>query len=218
MRAWMRSNPCFYLFSALLLLLVLLPAVQNSPAGHLVFVATIFLVLIASAVALGRSRVSFLAALFLGGPGLVLLLASHFTGDTRYLVWTWCFSTAFLVSTLVHLVRYVLQPAGPEGITADRLYGGAATYLLLGLLWCYFYVLAEHFSPGSFSGLGSHKALHIADMIFLSFGSLTTAGSLDVVPHERLAKTLVILEEVVGTLYIGAFVARLVAVYSSGRR
>ncbi len=123
MRAWMRSHHCFFLFSGLLLLLVLLPMFENSGQGKLLF-----------------------------------------------------------------------------------------------LLWCYFYALAEHFSPSSFSGLGPHKALHVADMIFLSFGSLTTAGSLDVVPHGRLAKTLVILEEVVGTLYIGAFVARLVAVYSSGRR
>ena len=61
-------------------------------------------------------------------------------------------------------------------MTIDRLYGGAAAYLLLGLLWCYFYALREHYSPGSFAGLGPHKSLHIADLVFFSFGSLTTAG------------------------------------------
>lgn len=218
MRAWMRSHPCFFLFSALLLLLLLLPAVDNSPAGRLALGVPSALVLVTSLVALGRSRASFLVALFLVGPALTLLLASHFTGDTGYLVWAWPFSGAVLVAILVHLVRYVLRPAGPEGVTADRLYGGAATYLLLGLLWCHFYALAEHFSPGSFSGLGSHKTLRIADMVFLSFGALTTGGSADLVPQGRLAKTLVTLEQVTGTLYLGAFVARLVGMYSGGRR
>jgi Ion channel len=212
------SNPCCYLFAALLLLLILLPMFQDSEEGKLWFTAMKLLVLVSAVVALGRARFFFWVALLLAGPAFGLVVASHVTGDSGYLAWSWRFAAGVFVVTLVYLVRYVLRPAGAEGMTIDRLYGGAAAYLLLGLLWCYFYALREHFSPNSFAGLGPSKALHIADLVFFSFGSLTTAGGGGLVPQGKAAQMLVLLEEVMGTLYMGAFVARLVSMYSGGRQ
>jgi Ion channel len=214
---WIVSNPCFYLFAALLLLLLLLPLFQDSEQGKLWFTAMNLPVLISSAVALGSSRFFFWAAVLLAGPAFGLLMVSHFTGGSAYLSWSWHFSVGVFLVTLVHLVLYVLRPAGPDGMTIDRLYGGAAAYLLLGLLWCYFYAIREHVTPDSFAGLGPTKALHIADLVFFSFGALTTAGGGGLTPQGKGAQTLVLLEQVTGTLYMGAFVARLVSMYSSGR-
>jgi Ion channel len=216
--AWVMSNPCFYLFATLLLLLILLPMFQNSEEGKLWFTAMNLPVLVSSVVTLGRSRVFFWVTLPSAGIAFGLLVASHSVGGSGYLAWSWRFSVVVFVVTLVHLLRYVLRPEGPEGTTIDRLYGGAAAYLLLGLLWCYFYALREHMSPDSLAGLGPHKALHIADLVFFSFGSLTTAGGGDLVPRGRATQMLVILQEVAGTLYMGGFVARLVSMYSGGRR
>ena len=217
MRVWIMSNPCCYLFAALLLLLILLPMFQDSEEGKLWFTAMNLLVLVSAVVALGRSRFFFCVVFLLAGPAFGLVVASHVTGDNVYLAWSWRFTAGVFVVTLVYLVRYVLRPAGVEGMMIDRLYGGAAAYLLLGLLWCYFYALREHFAPNSFAGLGPNKALHIADLVFFSFGSLTTAGGGGLVPQGKAAQMLVLLEEVTGTLYLGAFVARLVAMYSGGR-
>jgi hypothetical protein len=89
---------------------------------------------------------------------------------------------------------------------------------LLGLLWCYFYAIRADLSPGAFSGMGPNQALHIADLVFFSFGSLTTAGGGDLIPQGKATQMLVLLEEVTGVLYMGAFVARLVAMYGDGRR
>jgi hypothetical protein len=216
-QAWIMSNPCCYLFAALLLLLLLLPMFQDSEEGKLWFTAMNLLVLVSAVVALGRSRF-FWVVFLLAGPAFGLVVASHVTGDSGYLAWSWRFAAGVFVVTLVYLVRYVLRPAGAEGMTVDRLYGGAAAYLLIGLLWCYFYALREHFSPNSFAGLGPSKALHIADLVAFSFGSLTTAGGGGLVPQGKAAQMLVLLEEVTGTLYMGAFVARLVAMYSGGRQ
>jgi len=215
---WIMSNPCFYLFAALLLLLILLPMFQNSEEGKLWFTAMNLPVLVSSVITLGRSRLFFWVAILAAVPAFALLVASHFTGGSAYLAWSWRFSVAVFVVTLVHLVHYVLRPAGSEGISIDRLYGGAAAYLLLGLLWCYFYAIREYSSPDSFSGLGPNKALHIADLVFFSFGRLTTAGGGDLVPQGKATQMLVLLEQVAGTLYMGGFVARLVGMYSGGRQ
>jgi hypothetical protein len=217
-RAWIMSNPCFYLFAALLLLIILLPMFQNLEEGKLWFTAMNLPVLVSSVVTLGPSRFWFWVAILLAGPAFGLLVASHVVGSGGYLAWSWRFSMRVFVVTFVHLVHYVLRPAGAEGMTIDRLYGGAAAYLLLGLLWCYLYAIREHFAPDSFAGLGSNEALHIVDLVFFSFGSLTTAGGGDLVPHGKATQMLVLLQEVTGTLYMGAFVAPLVAMYSGGRQ
>jgi len=209
MRVWIPHLSCFYLFLVLILLIVLLPAFDHSEAGQLSFSAASLLVLVTSLVTLGRSRFTLWVALLLVGPALVLLLLSHATGDAGYRIWSWRFSVAVLVATLVPLLRYVL---GPEVMTKDKLFGGAAAYLLLGLLWCYFYALVEHFSPGSFDGLPSGPP-HVADMVFLSFGTLTTGGLADIVPRGKMVHSLVILEELAGTLFMAVVVARLVASY-----
>jgi hypothetical protein len=217
-QAWIMSNPCFYLFAALLLLLLLLPMFQDSEEGKLWFTAVNLPVLVSSVATLGRARFAFWVALLLAGPAFGLLVASHFTSNNDYLAWSWRFSVGVFVVTLAHLVHYVLRPEGQRGLTIDRLYGGAAAYLLLGLLWCYFYAIREHLSPNSFAGLGPNKALHIADLVFFSFGHLTTAGGGDLLPRGKATQMLVLLEEVAGTLYMGGFVARLVSMYSNGHR
>ena len=209
MRAWIPHHHCFYLFLVLIMLIVLLPVFDRSTRGEVWFSIVNLLVLVTSLLALGRSRYTLAVALLLVVPALVLISLSHATGDVGYRVWSWRFSLVVLVATLVPLLRYVL---GPETMTLDKLFGGAAAYLLLGLLWCYLYALVEHLAPGSFDGLPSGLP-HVADMVFLSFGTLTTGGLADIVPRGKMVHALVILEELTGTLFMAVVVARLVAAY-----
>lgn len=218
MWALLRTYPCFYLFGSLIVLLVLLPLFENSERGKLAFATINLLVLATSVLTLGRSRVSFWVVVLLAGPAFVLLVLAHVTGDAGYLAWSWSFSVGTFLATIVHLVRYVLRKEDARGALIDRLYGGAAAYLLIGLLWAHLFALRERSVPGSFAGLDSSAHLHVADLVFLSFSSLTTAGGSDVRPQSKAAKMLVLLEPVVGILYMGAFVARLVSMYGSPRR
>ena len=209
-RRWsIPPHHCFYLFLVLVLLIVLLPAFDHSKSGQQWFSIVNLLVLVTSLVAIGRSHYTLLVALLLVAPALLLLWLSQATGDAGYRVWFWRFSIAVLIATLVPLLRYVL---GPEVMTLDKLFGGAAAYLLLGLMWCYFYALAEHRSPGSIEGLPSGPT-HVADMVFFSFGALTTGGQADIVPRGKTVHALVILEQLTGTLFMAVVVARLVASY-----
>jgi hypothetical protein len=216
-QTWILSNPCFYLLAQLLLLLILLPVFENSDTGHRWFMVMNLLILISAVVTLGRLRFFFWVTLLLAGAAFGLLVASYVTGSIAYLAWSCRCSIGVFIVTIVHLIHYLLHPADEKGTMIDRLYGGAAAYLLLGLLWCYLYAIREYFSPNSFAGLGPSKVLYVTDLVFFSFGALTTAGGGGLVPQGKVVQTLVLLEEVVGTLYMGAFVARLVAMYASAR-
>ena len=67
-------------------------------------------------------------------------------------------------------------------ITADKLYGAAAGYLMLALLWAFGYSIAEYRSPGSFSIGGVVTTPTFADFLYFSITTLTTTGYGDIVP------------------------------------
>jgi hypothetical protein len=207
---WVLSRRHFYVFASLILLIVLLPVFDVPGRGRGVFLFANILILASLAVAFGRSRFSFWVAALVSGMSIALLMVAHWSESPAYLVWAWILGVGIFMATLGRLFQGLLR-RGRIGV--DELYGGAAGYMLLGLLWCYFYALVEYFSPGSFAGLGPHPSLHVADAMYFSFNVLTTVGFTDITPQGKGAYSLVILEELAGTLVLVVIIARLVGQY-----
>jgi len=62
----------------------------------------------------------------------------------------------------------------------------------------------------SFIGAGGESSHAFFDMLFLSFTNLTSVGLSDILPALGHARSLVMIEQVAGVLYIALVVARLV--------
>lgn len=92
----------------------------------------------------------------------------------------------------------------------DRVSGAVVLYLLLGLLWAVAYAAVAAAVPDAFTGLPRHDN-QAADWVYFSFVTLTTVGYGDIVPVARSARTLAILEALVGQLYPAVIIARLVS-------
>jgi hypothetical protein len=96
---------------------------------------------------------------------------------------------------------------------ADRLWGAASAYLLIGILWCFLYALIE-LEPGqTFLVRGEPGKLELTSLLYFSFSTLTTIGFGDIVPVSRAAQVGAILEGIVGTLFLAILIAKLVGVY-----
>ena len=204
------TQRCFYLFFALLLLLVAVPFLGQTVGGRIAANGINLLILLAAIAAVGRSTSSFLIGLLLAVPTVAFQLLGLSLSETRYLALSWMFGAAFYFATIAYLLRYVFSP---EAMSADKLYGAASVYLMLGLLWLYFYLLADYFFHGSFSIGGSVAQLGASDLIYFTFTVLTTTGFGDVTPVLPLARALVTLEQLSGTLFIAILIARLAGIY-----
>lgn len=205
------TQRCFYLFLALLLLVVLAPVIGDTPRGRITANVINLLVLLAAVAAVGRSILSFVIALLLAAPTLALQLLGLAWSHERYLALSWMFGAAFYFATIVYLLGYVFSR---ESMTSDKLYGAAASYLMVGVLWAYLYGITQHFFPGAFSAGGSVMAqVPGVDLIYFSFSTLTTTGFGDIAPVHRIARTLATLEAVLGTLYVAILIARLAGIY-----
>jgi hypothetical protein len=205
---------CFYLFLAVLALIIAILLLEPTPRGRIMLNVANVLVVVAAVAAVGRTQLSFVIALLLAGPALMFQWLAIDESDSRFLLHSWAFGAALYASTIGYLLRYVFQR---DVMTADKLYGAAAAYLMAGVLWAYLYAIANHLQPGSFAFGGAVVSPLIGDLLYFSFTVLTSTGFGDAVPILRYARGLCVLEQLVGALFLAILIARLAGVYPPRR-
>jgi hypothetical protein len=132
--------------------------------------------------------------------------------------WDACFS---LLSVLA-LTVVVLAQVNQEGpVTGHRVRGAVAGYLLLGVSCALAYTLIEHLFPGSFqmsaADLQSKQAQSDA-FYYFSIVTLTTLGYGDITAIHPVARSVVMIEALLGQLYPAILIARLVTLQMETRK
>ena len=201
---------CFFLFLALLILLVAVPFLSEIPYGRIILTIVNVIVLLTAVAAVGRSWLSFIIAVILVLPALVFRFLALESSLPGYLALSWGFAAIFYVFILADLLHYVLRR---DFMTSDKLYGAVAAYILVAMLWANLHGVTQYFYPGAYAFGGTPKALDMADLIFFSFTALTTAGFGDITPALIQSRFLTILEMVTGVMYVAILIARLTGVY-----
>ncbi len=208
--AQMLQQRCFVLFVAMLALLVAVPFLSGTTQGRVIANLFNILVLVTAVAAVGRSTLSFVIACLLALPVLAFQLLALQTGEPGYFALSWGFGAAFYTFALVHLLHYVLRQ---DKITADKLYGAVAAYMMIAILWALLYGVLEYFYPGAYAFGGTPKALDMGELIYFSFSVLTTSGFGDFTPIVIQSRFLAMLESVTGVMYVAILIARLTGVY-----
>jgi Ion channel len=205
---------CIYLFFTLLSLISVAPLIEPLSRASLLRNSIAVLLIVAIVATVGRTVLSFFFALILAIPALSARwvaadrMESPLFGLSLYL------DAALYAVAIAFLLRYVFDQ---EVITADRLWGAASAYLLIGVFWAIVYAIIDHVSPGSFEARGETVPLHLIDLFYFSFSTLTTTGFGDIVPVTRLGRTAATLEAVAGNLFQAILIARLVGIYRAPR-
>jgi len=208
--AWVLDQRCFFLFLALLTLLIALPFLGETVPGRLILTFVNVTVLLTAVAAVGRSWYSFVIAILLVVPALAFRLLALESSQPGHLVLSWGFSAVFYAFTLADLLHYVLRR---DLMTADKLYGAVVAYLMVAVLWAQLHGVLQYFYPGAYALGGTPKTLDMAELIYFSFTALTTAGFGDFTPVLIQSRFLTILEMVAGVMYVAILIARLTGVY-----
>jgi voltage-gated potassium channel Kch len=103
---------------------------------------------------------------------------------------------------------------GPGRGTFDRILGAVALYILIGVVWAEAYQLVNSHIALAYSGIPHEsKAYDRATGLYFSFVTLTTVGYGDITPVVHIARSLAILEALIGQLYPAIVLARLVSLH-----
>jgi hypothetical protein len=201
---------CFWLFTVLVVLIGAVAFVPPTDHGRLVVNAVNMVLLIATIAAVGRTTLSFVIALLLAIPAVWFQYAGLWHDDDWQLAESWMFSAGLYFVTTVYLLRYVFQPTV---MTPDKLFGAAAVYLMIGVLWAYIYAIVGFFYPQSYMIVGQPGYLVYADALYLSITVLTSTGFGDITPLTRQARGICMVEQITGALFVAILIARLAGVY-----
>jgi hypothetical protein len=119
----------------------------------------------------------------------------------------------YYLFVIIDLLVYVLRRGS---VTADKLFAAVSVYLLIGMLWAVLLTLLYELAPAAFLAVGAAAQpapLDFYDFLPVSFGTLTTAGFSGIVPAIHHARSLLMLEQITGVLYVAVLIARLTGIY-----
>jgi hypothetical protein len=169
-------------------------------------------VIVIGAWAIGRSRRVLALGMTLALAGVSMQWTAVLASSGAAFAAAGLLYTVLLGIMIGEVLRYLLKR---EPVTADKLHGAMAGYLMMALLWAFLYALLDYINPGSFNSaqLDFTKPGTFFHLIYFSFTVLTTVGFGDVTPATDKARSLVMLEEIAGVFFVGVLIARLAGLY-----
>jgi hypothetical protein len=202
-----RHHPSGVLLFGQLIVILAFPFLDTSTPGRAVL-GVVQMVLVFTAVAAVRltPALSWVAGL-LGVPAMVFAVLEAVEPDTGWIVLTSAAVHApFYFYVSYAMIRYLFHD---DRVTRDELYATGAAFTVVAWAFAYVYAGAQVIWPSSFVGQqGDHQEWFT--LLYLSFTTLTSVGLSDVVPIGAHARSLVMVEQVAGVLYVALVVARLV--------
>jgi Ion channel len=120
-------------------------------------------------------------------------------------------ATAWLLISVALILEVGRVVFGPGRVTYHRVVGAVLLYLAMGLAFAALFAFLGARSNNAFSGFVVKDSATLADtMIYFSFGALTGIGSGDIMAQHPIARSLVLVEAMIGQLYPATLLARLV--------
>ena len=208
--------------SAMLAFLVLAlfvgaPLVSMGLVGPFLFDALFTLFLLSGVAAFSNRRLLTFAALSFAAVTVIVRWAGYWLPGTAIGIW----DDAFTILALSILAGLVLTQVFREGpVTAHRIQGAIAVYLLVGVIFMSVYTLLHQTIPGAFRfPEGELIASRFKyGLVYFSFVTLTTVGYGDITPIHPLARSFAMAEALVGQLYPAILIARLVSLELATRQ
>jgi len=208
---WIRHRFIF-LLTMLLFLLAVAPLLEGFVRLKLFFNAFLSGVLISAVYALSQKIRHLMIAAVLAIPMLISIWVQYFVRhDAIFLIGRIC-GVFFIAFTIFHVLRHIFQE---KDVTKDTIAAAAAVYMLFALMWAFIYALLDKIQPGSFAGSAVQTLTEGNLFLYYSFVTITTLGYGDITPATYIASHLVVLEAIVGQLYLVVLVAWLVGMYVS---
>ncbi len=200
------------LFLFLLALLVLYPYFQSARSVYVFRVLGAGITLLSVyAVSFRRSLV--LVAVVLAMPALFQRVAFIRLDGSVLSVLNMVLTFAFDVFVVVVIFRRVFANERP---TSENIFGALCIYLMVGFSFAGIYAMVALVQPHAFY-FDPLTNLHLIpdrfDFIYYSFGTMTSLGAPGITPVSNQARSLSVIEAILGLLYLAVLISRLMGAY-----
>ncbi len=206
----LRIGRFLFLLIALILTLALRPFLEG--VFRITYLMDIFFTVIylSAVYAASQKRGIFIVAIFISLLTVVLLWLARLTDNSSFGIAGNITGSLFFAFTAIMILGYLFRE---DKVTGDMIMGAVCVYFLMGLIWAFVFSTMETLQPGSFK-MAQEPASQPA-FTYYSYVTLSTLGYGDITPISAPARSLSILEAMMGQLYLAVLVARLVGMHIS---
>ena len=216
-RAYLRRNRCSVLLAGLLLFILVHPLVADSAIGAVFLALGTLSILLVGLWALHARRRTLVIV------GILALLALHGIAADRFgehwLRPATLLAIAALMGTITARLLYYVLDWHP--ITTDKVFGAVAAYVLIAFTFACVFGLLQEVELNAFHASSVHapnERLDWAALMYFSFTVLTSTGFGEITPVTKMARALIVIEQVLGVMYVAFLVARLANLYGGRRK
>ena len=144
----------------------------------------------------------------LGVPVVALTIAEGFVPNNDQVVfWSAILHAAFYFYTGYGLIRYLFDDSW---VTSDEIFAVGANFTVVSWMFAYLFMAIQVVCPGSFTAFQGEGHRTFLELLYLSFANLTSVGLSDVSAVLPQARSVVIIEQVAGVMYVALIISRVV--------
>jgi hypothetical protein len=203
-----KDTPSALLLAVQLGAVLIYPFLEDAPGGRAIFSMFGIIVLGLAVLAVRRTPSLTWVSILFAAPALVLLVAQLISDASWLANWSAAFEAALYFYAAFALIRYMFAD---HNVTTDELFAVGATFTLVAWGFAYVYVVVQAVAPDSFiAAVDAGDPRSWVELLFLSFTTLSSTGLSDVVPVKPFARSVVMIEQFAGMLYVAMVVARMV--------
>jgi hypothetical protein len=204
----LRKTPSGVLLGAQLLAVLAYPFAGDNAVGRALIGVFGAVVLVVAMYAVRTTPALTWVAVVLGVPVFVLsVLEATDPGNQQVVLWSAVFHAAFYGYTGYALVRYLFEDTW---VTRDEIFAVGANFTVVSWMFAYVYLVVQVVVPGSFVAYQGEGQRTFLELLYLSFANLTSVGWSDVTAVLPMARSVVIIEQVAGVMYVALIIARVV--------
>ncbi len=214
MFAQLRHNKSLTLLLSLLLLILIFPFFETSRVGNLLFILLYSTVLISGIYAISYDARYLAVGILLAAPVLICQWSNIILNNASIDILARVCSVIFMAYTIMALLIRVLKA---PSVGPDEIYGAVCAYVLIGTVFGLVYFLIETLHPHSFHFSNDPEA-SLAAFVYFSFVTLSTAGFGDIVAVLPFARSLTIIEIIIGVTFVAVLIGRLISASQQTRQ
>ncbi|MGA1982330.1 MAG: hypothetical protein ABSG84_07645 [Acidobacteriaceae bacterium] len=199
----------FLLFLFLLSSIVVYPYAESSGFGYYTFRVLMGGVILLTVYAVTFSRGMLFLVIALAIPSFLqhTFVHPHDAGMVPEL--SRAISLAFYVVVIFIIFRHVFENDKPN---SETMFGALCIYLLIGFAFSSAYMVIAGFQPHAFNlspAVNLHTVPDRFDFVYFSFGTLTELGAPGITAVVPVARSISLLESIIGILYLAILISRL---------
>ena len=219
MSDWMtalKEHPSGVLLAAQLMAVLAYPFAGDTPTGRAVLGVFGLFVLSVAVWAVRATPALTWIALTLGVPVMALTVAEAvYPSSDPIRLWSSVLHALFYGYTAYGLVRYLFDDSF---VTRDEVFAVGANFTVVAWGFAYLFMAVQVLWPGSYVSYQGEGFQSFPNLLFLAFATLTSVGLSDIVPVLPHARSVSMVAQLAGVLYVAMIISRVVSLTVLKRR